>query len=217
MRPYLRVANVFDGRIDTTDVKEMNFTPREFETFKLIPGDILLNEGQSRELVGRSAIYRDEVPGACFQNTLVRFRPNPEVATPEFAQLQFRHFLQTGVFQRIATWTTSIAHLGLGRFKDLDFAFPSLNEQCRIVARIEELTARSKTAKQALQAIPPLLEKFRQSVLAAAFRGDLTADWRKQNPRAGSGHEVLSEIRAMQERRGALPPVAFKPLVVRQS
>jgi type I restriction enzyme, S subunit len=62
------------------------------------------------------------------------------------------------------------------------FPVPPLNEQRRIVARIEDLTVCSKNAKEALAAIPPLLEKFRQSVLAAAFRGDLTAKWRAQNP-----------------------------------
>ncbi len=59
---------------------------------------------------------------------------------------------------------------------------PPLNEQKRIVAKIEELTARSRRAKEALDAVPPLLDKLRQSILAAAFRGDLTADWRAKNP-----------------------------------
>src|SRR5258706_4144497 len=71
MRPYLRVANVFEERIDTGDVMTMNFTPDEFQSYALRTGDILLNEGQSKELVGRPAIYRDELPGVCFTNTLV--------------------------------------------------------------------------------------------------------------------------------------------------
>src|ERR1700690_2452052 len=42
-------------------------------------GDVLLNEGQSLELVGRCAIYRDEYPEPCaIQNQLLRFRPRPE-------------------------------------------------------------------------------------------------------------------------------------------
>ena len=68
MRPYLRVANVFEDRIDTSDVKHMNFTPEEFEVYLLKEGDILLNEGQSLELVGRPAMYRNEIPDCCFQN-----------------------------------------------------------------------------------------------------------------------------------------------------
>jgi hypothetical protein len=70
MRPYLRVANVYEDRVDTSDVLRMNFEPEEAEIYELRDGDILLNEGQSPELVGRPAIYRGEVPGACFQNTV---------------------------------------------------------------------------------------------------------------------------------------------------
>ena len=79
MCPYLRVMDVFEDRINTEDVMKMDFSPEDFERYRLEPGDILLNEGQSRELVGRSAIYRGEVPGACFTNTLVRFRPDAPV------------------------------------------------------------------------------------------------------------------------------------------
>jgi type I restriction enzyme, S subunit len=120
MRPYLRVANVFEDRIDTTDILHMNFTPEEFRTYSLQHGDILLNEGQSLELVGRPAMYRDEVPGACFQNTLVRFRPSQGL-TSEFALCVFRSYLHNGRFQRIAKWTTNIAHLGAGRFAEVEF------------------------------------------------------------------------------------------------
>jgi len=94
----------------------------------------------------------------------------------------FRHYLHSGRFAAIAKWTTSMAHLGAERFGNLDFPLPPLNEQRRIVAKLDELTTRSRAAREALDAIPPLLERFRQSVLAAAFRGDLTAEWRRQNP-----------------------------------
>lgn len=76
---------------------------------------------------------------------------------------------------------------------------PPLNEQRRIVDKIEALTAKSCRAKEALDVIPPLLERFRQSVLAAAFRGDLTADWRAKNPDVEPADQLLTRIR--QERR----------------
>lgn len=60
-------------------------------------------------------------------------------------------------------------------------SIPPLNEQRRIVAKIDALFARSHRAREYLASIPPLLEKFRQSVLAAAFRGDLTKEWREKN------------------------------------
>ena len=47
MIPYLRVANVFEDRIDTADVMRMHFEPHEVERFQLKDGDILLNESLS--------------------------------------------------------------------------------------------------------------------------------------------------------------------------
>jgi len=63
-----------------------------------------------------------------------------------------------------------------------DVDLPPLNEQRRIADKIDALMERSGAAKESLDAIPALLDKYRQSVLAAAFRGDLTKDWREQNP-----------------------------------
>jgi len=80
-------------------------------------------------------------------------------------------------------------------------AVPPLPEQRRIVAKIEALTARSRRAKEALDAIPPLLERFRQSVLAAAFRGDLTADWRAEHPDVEPASELFERIRVERRRR----------------
>ena len=115
MRPYLRVQKVYENRIDLSDVKHMDFSPAEYVVFALRDGDILLNEGQSAKLVGRPAMYRDELPGGCFQNTLVRFRFYKPLV-PEYALLVFRSYMYSGRFQEISQQTTNIAHLGAGRF-----------------------------------------------------------------------------------------------------
>ena len=86
MRPYLRVANVFEDRIDTSDVKEMHWPEGTFERFRLHDGDVLLNEGQTPELLGRPAIYRGEPKEVAFTNSLIRFKAGPKVL-PEFALL----------------------------------------------------------------------------------------------------------------------------------
>ena len=83
--------------------------------------------------------------------------------------------------------------------KKFSILLPPLNEQRRIVAKIEELTAHSKRARAALDEVPTLIEQFKQSVLAAAFRGDLTADWREKNPDVEPAEKLLERIRA--ERR----------------
>ena len=52
-----------------------------------------------------------------------------------------------------------------------EIPLPPLNEQRRIVAKIEALTARSRKAREALDAIPALLEQFRQSAWPTRFGG----------------------------------------------
>lgn len=133
--PYLRVANVFDGVIDLSDVLEMDFTPNERRLFSLVDGDILLNEGQSLELVGRSSIYRGEPGRFCFQNTLVRFRCNSENA-PTFFGYLFKLWLDGGKFQCIAKQTTSVAHLGADRFARMLCPAVEVSEQLRIAERL---------------------------------------------------------------------------------
>jgi type I restriction enzyme S subunit len=173
MRPYLRVANVYEDRFDLGDVKEMNFTPEEFEIYRLEPNDILLNEGQSLELVGRPAIYRGELPGACFTNTLVRFRPCPSLNV-KFALSVFRAFMHSGRFQRIAKWTTNIAHLGADRFAKLAFPLPPLAEQMRIVAEVERRLSVVEELESVVTANLQRATRLRQSILQKAFTGELT-------------------------------------------
>ena len=84
---------------------------------------------------------------------------------------------------------------------DLGITLPPLAEQRRIVAKIEALQERSRRAREALSEVGPLLEQFRQSVLAAAFRGDLTADWRAAHPNVEPASTLLQRIRAERRRR----------------
>ncbi|AHE98081.1 restriction endonuclease subunit S [Thioalkalivibrio paradoxus] len=140
-RPYLRTKNVFDGRIDTTDVLTMPMTDEQFRQFQVQRDDVLLNEGQSLELVGRCAIYNNEYPEPCaMQNALLRFRARAGVCA-NFASHLFRYCQQTGVFARIALQTTSVAHLGASRFERLRLAWPTEAEQRAIATALSDVDA----------------------------------------------------------------------------
>jgi len=179
MRPYLRVANVYENRLELSDVLKMNFTPAEFETYRLRHGDILLNEGQSLEWVGRAAMYRDELPGSCFQNTLVRFRSR-ECVEPRFALWLFLYYLRNHRFQRIAKWTVNIAHLGAARFAEIEFPLAPLNEQRRIVEKIEELFSDLDAGVAALERAKANLKRYRAAVLKAAVEGKLATSLKRE-------------------------------------
>jgi type I restriction enzyme S subunit len=166
MRPYLRVQNVYEARLDLSDVKSMEFGPRDFNTFRLQTGDILLNEGQSRELVGRPALYAGEIEDACFQNTLIRFRHRSFVL-PEYALIVFRAYMHSGRFQEISKQTTNIAHLGAGRFASLEFPLPPIAEQARIVAKVTSLLESLELLEKQQVAAKTVLDNFAKAIVAA--------------------------------------------------
>ena len=173
MRPYLRVANVFEDRIDTSDVMEMHWPEDTFERFKLHPGDVLLNEGQTPDLLGRPALYRGEPPETAFTNSLIRFRANKDV-TPEFALLVFRRHMRAGRFKRESRITTNIAHLSAARLKPIEFPIPPVEEQERIVGVAAERLDSVKRLAAELDAARGHQSNLRRSLFAATFSGRLT-------------------------------------------
>ena len=111
------------------------------------------------------------------------------------------HFVINSRYELLGKGTgTTFPNISQEKLSELDIPVPPLNEQRRIVAKIEALQERSRKARAALEAIPPLLEQFRQSVLAAAFRGNLTADWRAQHPDVEPASVLLDRIRAERRR-----------------
>lgn len=166
--PYLRVANVFDGYIDTSDVYEMLFTERELAQYRLAQGDILLNEGQSLELVGRPAMYMGDPEDCCFQNTLIRFRPSEKI-DGKYALSLFQHFLYSGRFAAIAKRTTSIAHLGVARFAALQIALPPLDEQREIVDVLASFDARLRLEHERIAQLEIVKRGLAQGLLSGGL------------------------------------------------
>ena len=169
-KPYLRVANVFDDKLDLSDVLEMDFDESDFQTYSLRPGDILLNEGQSRELVGRCAVFEDEVEDCCFQNTLVRFRTDERLLS-RFAFFFFQYLFYKGVFASIASQTTSIAHLGAQRFARLYMPIPPKEDQRRIVGTMNDIVANLRKLENHLEILTAAKHALRESLLQVNNEG----------------------------------------------
>jgi type I restriction enzyme S subunit len=191
MKAYLRVANVHEDRIDLSDVKEMDFPTRQLPRYELRAGDILLNEGQSPEFVGRPAMYRGELPGVCFTNSLIRFRPF-DFVDGEYALLVFLRHLRFGRFHREAQITTNIAHMAAGRFKKVEFPVPSLDVQRDIVQEVRSQLSLLSAFEFALRVALKRSGTLRAAILAAAFRGELVA----QDPSDEPAANLLARISA---------------------
>ena len=192
--PYLRVANVQRGYLNLDEIKLIEATHLEIENFILRKGDILFTEGGDRDKLGRGWIWDEEILGCIHQNHIFRARLYDSDIDPRLISFYSnthgqKYFLGEG------RQTTNLASINLGKLSQLPIPLPPANEQRRIVEKIEALTARSRKAHAALDEIPALLDQFRQSVLAAAFRGDLTADWRAQNPNVEPAEVLLDRIK----------------------
>lgn len=191
MRPYLRVANVLEDRLDLSDVKWMNFTAAEFQIFALRSGDILLNEGQAPDLLGRPAMYRDEIPECCFQKTLLRFRAK-EGILPDYAMIVFRYYMHSGRFRRESRITTNIGHLTQIRFVVMEFPLPPVAEQQAIVDLFREKETAVSDVLTFLDAEAGDAARLKQSILKAAFEGRLVP----QDPADEPAHEMLARLAA---------------------
>lgn len=76
---------------------------------------------------------------------------------------------------------TAIPGLNREDAYDLSVPVPPPQEQKRIADKLDRLLAAVDTCKARLDAIPDILKRFRQSVLAAAVSGELTEEWRACN------------------------------------
>lgn len=165
-RLYLRNENVQWGRFDLTKVFEMDFDEEDRAEFRLRKGDVLICEGGE---VGRSAIWKDELPECYYQKALHRVRPKPKLANSEFI---FGLMLCLAKFGGLGDFTSqvTIAHLTGEKLKTIVFPLPPLQLQqqfAEVVHKLERLRVQQEEA--ARQA-----EHLFQTLLQRAFRGELS-------------------------------------------
>ncbi len=172
MVPYLRAANVKDGRLDLEDVMSMDFSPSEQTTYALRPGDVLVTDGAgSLAAVGAAAAWNGEVDGmVCFQNTLLRLRPRPG-NDPRYLMWWARHAYASGLFASIAGGA-NIYHLGAERVRLLPASMPELPVQRAIADYLDAETARIDELLGLRKVMAWLVEEREQAHLA-----NLLGDW----------------------------------------
>ncbi len=191
MRPYLRAANVTWKGLALADVNEMAFTEAESKVFELEVGDILLSEASgSPGEVGKPGQYRGEIPGCCFQNTLLRVRFPPPF-DPDFFEHYLRHQASTGRFAA-GSRGVGIHHLGAKALSDWPVPIPPPQQQRRIVNEVDRYLSVIDACDRAVDAGLTLSAALRRSVLKAAFEGRLAP----QDPSDEPASVLLERIRA---------------------
>lgn len=142
----------------------------------VIKGDVV----QARMQGTTKALLIDEnLDRSLFSTGFLQFRPSEY----NYNSKLFYHYLCSDLFLKqrdeFASGSTQIALTDKGA-SHINLVIPPPEQQKRIADRLDSLLAKVKDAQSRLDKIPTILSRFRQSVLAAAFSGELTKAWRKK-------------------------------------
>ena len=173
---YLRTTDITKGQIEWDSVPYCQEVPADLDKYQIQENDILISRAGS---VGFSALI-DQAPFlTVFASYLIRFVPLEKIEPYYVA-----YFLRSPEYWKQiseASAGIALANVNAKKLAELSVPIPPLNEQRRIVAKLDRLFARSRCAREELGRVSGLVQRYKQAILAAAFRGDLTADWREEN------------------------------------
>jgi type I restriction enzyme S subunit len=139
---YFKMNNIRNsGGVDLSDLTRIDATPEEVEAFALADGDFLFNTRNSRELVGKTCVFR--APSAdpiLYNNNILRVR-FIEGFYPEFLDYWFRSPKGSAELEKLKSNTTNVCAIYQGKLSGLPCLIPPLAEQRRIVAKVDQLMA----------------------------------------------------------------------------
>ncbi|MCL4778868.1 MAG: restriction endonuclease subunit S [Gammaproteobacteria bacterium] len=137
-KPYLRVANVQDGFLDLSEIKEIDAPENQVARFTLKQGDLLLIEGNGNpENLGRGCIWDGQIPECVHQNHVFAVRTLPDAEMlPEFMALQLQSDHGRNYLLSCAKGSTGLSTLNSAQLKEFPLLSPCVTEQRSIVAAI---------------------------------------------------------------------------------
>jgi type I restriction enzyme S subunit len=173
--PLIRSQNVhFSGFSDVGLAYLDEAQAQKLDGAAVCENDVLLNiTGAS---IGRVTVAPERMEGARVNQHVAIIRPMAGIE-PFFLA---KYLASPPMQQFILAQNYGVTRQALTKamIEDIELPVPPLPEQRRIVAKIDSLTGKSRRARDHLDHIPRFVEKYRQAILAAAFRGDLTRQWR---------------------------------------
>nr|WP_227136108.1 restriction endonuclease subunit S [Kosakonia radicincitans] len=149
--------------------------------------------------VGRVARIDKDLGEAYINQHLALVRPIKNINSEYFAICIAAQNVGIKQIQYFKKGATKVG-LGLDDIRSLAIPLPPLPEQHEIVRRVEQLFAYADTIEKQVNAALARVNNLTQSILAKAFRGELTAQWRAENPDLISGENsaaaLLEKIKA---------------------
>ncbi|MDH4303963.1 MAG: restriction endonuclease subunit S [Nitrospira sp.] len=188
--PYLRVANVQRGYLDLSEIKTIEAPDDDIKDLRLIPGDILFNEGGDRDKLGRGWVWEGQLPECIHQNHVFRARLYSAEVLPKLVSWWGNSFGQA-YFLREGKQTTNLASLNLTKLSEFPIPLPPAAEQQQIVDEVERSLSVIDELEATVQANLTRAERLRQSILKCAFSGDLVD---RNKAVANSDHQLVPMI-----------------------
>lgn len=172
--PYLRVGNVYAGRVDLARLETIGVSEGEVERSAVKAGDLLIVEGNgSIDQIGRAAIWEGQIEPCLHQNHLIKVR---------IAQRPVADWVQTWLqspwgrkeLEAQASSTSGLHTLSISKVAGLRCPVPPLAELEMSISLVQRLTAEAAAGSDDMDLMKSAAATLRQSILAAAFRGDLS-------------------------------------------
>ncbi|HBR1952918.1 TPA: restriction endonuclease subunit S [Klebsiella quasipneumoniae subsp. quasipneumoniae] len=203
----LRIPNIGPGYIINSDLKYADFDQKELVTLTLKEGDLLLiRSNGSVDLVGKVAVISENDTEYLYAGYLIRVRLDKERAAPKYISYCLQSPQLRQVIENIARSTSGVNNINSKELASLEIPLPPLPEQHEIVRRVEQLFAWADTIEKQVNNALNRVNSLTQSILAKAFRGELTAQWRAENPDLISGENsaaaLLEKIKAERAASG---------------
>ncbi|OCJ45423.1 restriction endonuclease subunit S [Serratia sp. 14-2641] len=204
----LRLADFKDAQRIKGNERKIKLDSKEESKYSLDDNDILvIRVNGSADLAGRFIEYKSigDIEGFCDHFIRLRLDSNKiisrfltYIANEGEGRFYLRNSLSTSAGQNTINQTS---------IKGLSFLLPPLPEQAEIVRRVEQLFAYADTIEKQVNNALARVNNLTQSILAKAFRGELTAQWRAENPDLISGENsataLLEKIKAERAASGS--------------
>jgi len=194
----LRMYNIENGFIIWKDIKRMNLSKNEISEYKLLPGNVLVNRVNSRELVGKAAVIPTGLEPCVYESKNIRLRLYLRYVNSTYVNYWFLLSSQE-YFNRNAQQTVGMASINQEQLGSMPIPIPQTLEQHKIS---EEIERRFFVADQMEKTVDHGLkqaERLRQSILKRAFEGKLVP----QDPNDEPAEKLLERIRQERARQQA--------------
>jgi len=176
--PHLRPNNIgFNGELDLSKLVHIPAEIVDLTKYSLKKGDVLFNNTNSKELVGRAALITQDLDYG-FSNHITRLRVNKELITPLWMVLTVNYLWLQGYFLKICQKWIGQAGVNTKMLKSIQIPLPPLPEQKRIVARIEALFSKIDEIKRLRKEANDLAKTLLQSALHEVFSKADEKEWR---------------------------------------